>query len=322
MYSKLVGISLSLCWFTISFAQGKYEFEPSQDFPFGLPHPEAPSQLLDFAPLIGESTCESVSRNANQEWGEPVMMTWRFKYIMNGMAVQDETLKEDGRHSGSIRQYIPDSNRWFVHYYSSAGPSTILPAWEGNKREDGNIVLYRDQQAPNGMEGDYRLTFYDISEDRFKWIGEWVTKDESITFPTWRIDCQRTKQKDRSNDRKIILENIKAFSAAYMRGDAEAMAQSYTPDGKIFPGRAKVLEGYDSLLRYWTLGDGVKILKHDISPEEITFVGDAAYDYGYYEGSTQRADGSIAEWKGKYLIIWKKIDGNWKMYLDIWNRVD
>ena len=174
-----------------SFAQGKYSFEPSNEFPFGQPHPDAPEELLDFATLIGESVCTSTTRNAKQEWQEPVSMLWRWKYIMNGMGVQDETLKEDGLHSGSIRQYIPDSTRWFVHYYSSWSPSTQLPTWEGKRTEDEKIILYRDQPAPNGMEGDYRLTFYDISERAFKWVGEWVTKDESFALATWKIDCEK-----------------------------------------------------------------------------------------------------------------------------------
>ena len=65
------------------------------------------------------------------------------------MAVQDETLKSDGKHSGSIRQYLP------------------------------------------GMEGLFRLTFYDITNNGFKWIGEWVNKDETIEYPTWKIDCKK-----------------------------------------------------------------------------------------------------------------------------------
>ena len=118
-------------------------------------------------------------------------MAWRFKYIMNGMAVQDETLKVDGKHSGSIRQYSADSARWYVHYYSSGVVVPSLGTWEGNMQKDGKIVLYRDQTAPNGMEGYYRLTFYDIAKDGFKWIGEWVDKTEKITFPTWKIDCKK-----------------------------------------------------------------------------------------------------------------------------------
>jgi len=182
------------CFSLSAFCQ--YNYDPSAEHPYGLPNPEAPQQILDFAPLIGECDCQSVSRKADQTWAEPVDMVWRFKYIMNGMGVQDETLKADGKHSGSIRQFIADSTRWYVHYYSSGRPSTTLPVWEGNKSEDGNIVLYREQQAPNGMDGFYKITFSDMTDEGFKWLGEWVTKDETISFPTWKIDCTRRNSKD------------------------------------------------------------------------------------------------------------------------------
>ena len=120
----------SICLVNIAFSQ--YEYEPSNENPYGLPNPDAPKELLDFAPLIGECNCKSVSRNADQTWAEPVDMIWRWKYIMNGMGVQDETLKADGKHSGSIRQFIADSTKWYVHYYSS-GLAIDLIAHLGGK---------------------------------------------------------------------------------------------------------------------------------------------------------------------------------------------
>ena len=173
------------------FASAQYNYEPSEDYPFGRINPMARGELENFQPLIGESECGSVTRNPDQSWAEPVPMIWRFKYIMNGMAIQDETLKDDRTHSGSIRQFNSDSLAWYVHYYSVGTASPILPAWEGSKKEDGNIVLYRPQTAPNGMEGYYRLTFFDISEEGFEWIGEWVDLTENIVFPTWKISCQK-----------------------------------------------------------------------------------------------------------------------------------
>ena len=58
-----------------------------------------------------------------------------------------------------------------------------------------------------------------------------------------------------------------------------------------------------------------------IMPEEIVIMGNEAYDYGYYEGQTKNADDSTTSWRGQYVIIWKKEEGDWKMYLDIWNRI-
>tara|TARA_Y100000385_G_C13098342_1_gene642786 strand:+ start:3207 stop:3764 length:558 start_codon:yes stop_codon:yes gene_type:complete len=172
-----------------------YQFDLTIENPFGLPNPEAPEQINDYHPLIGNSKCQSIARNQDQTWGDTLQMIWRWKYISNGMAVQDETLKADGMHSGSIRQFIPDSNRWFVHYYSSGSPSTTLPVWEGNKNENGDIILYKEQKAPNGTDGFYKITFKEITNSSFTWLGEWVDAAETFSYPTWKIYCSKIAPK-------------------------------------------------------------------------------------------------------------------------------
>ncbi len=168
------------------------QYEVSDKNPFGLPNPKAPAQITDFAPMIGKCDCKSQVRNQDQSWADPIDMVWTFKYIMNGMGVQDETVKSDGSHSGSIRQYNADSARWYVHYYASATPISNLSSWEGNlNSEKDKIVLYRPSKAPNGMDGFYRLTFYNFSKKGYNWVGEWVNKEETIAFPTWKIECKR-----------------------------------------------------------------------------------------------------------------------------------
>lgn len=302
-------------------ATGQYAYEPTSEHPYGLPNPAAPQELLDFAPLIGECQCTSIKRKADQTWGEPIDMIWRFKYIMNGMAVQDETLKADGLHSGSIRQFIPDSTRWYVHYYSSGAPTTILPVWEGNKEGEDSIVQYRDQKAPNGMDGFFKITFYDIDTNGFRWLGEWVSADGSVSFPTWKIECSRPPYKGKVEDRQMIVDASKNFSLAYMRSDYEAMADAYTLNAKIFPNNSEIIEGREAIKQRWILPAGSKILHHELVPKEINILGDYAFDYGYYQGTTKTGKGDEVPWKGKYVVVWKKEDGNWKMYLDIWNRV-
>lgn len=176
--------------------QNSYEYAPSAAHPFGLPNPDAPPQIKDYAPLIGECDCKSFARNPDQSWPEkPTEMIWRWKYIMNGFGVQDETLKADGGHSGSIRQFSQDSSKWYVHYYSNKGVTPVLSAWNGNKNEAGDIILYKPQQAPNGMDGFYKITFSNITEDGFNWEGAWVDEGETFIFPTWKIDCKKRKNK-------------------------------------------------------------------------------------------------------------------------------
>ena len=125
----------------------------------------------------------------------------------------------------------------------------------------------------------------------------------------------------KQKDIQQILKNIDAFSQAYMNGDAETIANAYTTDGKIFPNRTDIISGTNDLKKYWTLSEGVKVLHHKITPLEINVVKKTAYDYGYYEGETQRPDGSTVKWKGKYVIVWKKLGKEWKIYLDAWNSL-
>lgn len=142
--------------------------------------------------MIGVSDCLSQTRNKDNSWADEESIIWTFKYIQNGMAVQDETLKPDNKHSGSLRQYSVDSARWYVHYYSNP-PSASLSIWEGNLKED-KIILYNEQKAPNGTEGFYKITFSEISASGFNWLGEWVNKNESFKLPTWKITCKKRKE--------------------------------------------------------------------------------------------------------------------------------
>lgn len=118
-----------------------------------------------------------------------------------------------------------------------------------------------------------------------------------------------------------ILQNIKQFSGYVMTSDYEAIADAYTPDGKIFPDGSEIITGREGIKKYWILPEGVSTSWHNITPLEINVLGEYAHDHGTYEGKTKRKDGTEASWRGKYVIVWKKQDGTWKMYLDIWNRI-
>ena len=181
---------------TIYSLEAQESYKVSAEQPFGKLNPEAPQEIGDYAPLIGICDCVSTKRNPDQSWGTSQKMTWTFKYIMNGTAVQDETLKEDGSHSGSIRQFVADSSKWYVHWFSNRSPSTTFPTWSGGM-EENDIVLYRPQQAPNGMDGQTRLSFKDISSKGFNWVLEWIDEKGTIVYPTWTIECVKRNEADK-----------------------------------------------------------------------------------------------------------------------------
>ena len=125
-----------------------------------------------------------------------------------------------------------------------------------------------------------------------------------------------------TKDIEAILNAIDAFSGYVMEGDYEAIANSYTSDAKILLTGPDIIEGRDKIREYWTPGGISRTVYHKIFPAEISVIEDTAYDMGRYEGRTLQANGEEAEWKGKYVIVWKKIDDSWKIYIDIWNRTN
>jgi len=119
-----------------------------------------------------------------------------------------------------------------------------------------------------------------------------------------------------------ILTNTKDFSNFVMNSDYDSIGRAYTSDAKIFPNNKEIIKGREAIIKYWTLPEGVQTKYHRVNPEEIKILGNEAYDYGYYEGTTLRSIGTESKWKGKYVIIWRKIDQQWKIYLDLWNRIN
>lgn len=118
-----------------------------------------------------------------------------------------------------------------------------------------------------------------------------------------------------------ILKNIKQFSQHYVDGEIAKLARCYTTDGKLFPSNSDIIEGTEAIEKRWQLKEGTRILSHKATPLEIKVVKDTAYDFGYYEGVSVNAAGEEYPFKGKYVIVWKKVDKDWKIYLDIWNQL-
>ena len=112
------------------------------------------------------------------------------------------------------------------------------------------------------------------------------------------------------------------FSAAYMRGDAAAMTDLYTSDAVIFPERSEWITGREAIRRYWTLTPGRRITRHVLSPTRIVVDGQHAYDYGTFEIAGERDGIAWGPSRGKYVVVWRRDAGGWRMQLDIWNSTE
>jgi ketosteroid isomerase-like protein len=121
------------------------------------------------------------------------------------------------------------------------------------------------------------------------------------------------------SDSSAVHEASRAFSAAYLRGDAAAMAASYTDDGAIFPGESDRITGRSAITRCFTLRPGRRVTRHVVTPAHITVDGAHAHDYGVYEIAGEQDGKPWGPFRGKYVAVWRRDRSSWRMVLDIWN---
>jgi ketosteroid isomerase-like protein len=120
-------------------------------------------------------------------------------------------------------------------------------------------------------------------------------------------------------DSAAFHELGRLFSAAYVRGDARAMADLYTADAVIFPERAEAISGPEAIRRYWTLPAGRRITHHKLTSTAIEVDGDHAYEHGTYEIAGENDGTAWGPNHGKYVVVWRREPVGWRMQLDIWN---
>jgi ketosteroid isomerase-like protein len=114
----------------------------------------------------------------------------------------------------------------------------------------------------------------------------------------------------------IINQKNKAFAKAFVTGDSAAMVNNYTVDAKLFPPNEDKVEGRDAIAKLISqyLKYGIK----EFSDSTTAVYGNA--DNVVEEGTLFMGDGKGNTIdKGKYVEVWRKVDGDWKLYTDIWN---
>ena len=120
----------------------------------------------------------------------------------------------------------------------------------------------------------------------------------------------------RSDDvRSSIESGNRAFAAAFLRGDAEAVAELYTEDAQVMPPGAGAVAGRPAIAAFWkgAIDAGVKDLA--LVTEQVESAGDLAYEIGRVRIVAK--DGGVTE--DRYLVVWKRGVGGWRLHRDIWN---
>jgi len=116
--------------------------------------------------------------------------------------------------------------------------------------------------------------------------------------------------------RPAIEAANKEFMAAFARGDAAGIAALYTSTGQVLPPGGDVARGPAAIqaAMQGAIDAGIKQLALNVV--EVETHGDTAHEVGTY--AVKGKDGATLD-QGKYVVVWKKEGGRWKLHRDIWN---
>lgn len=124
-------------------------------------------------------------------------------------------------------------------------------------------------------------------------------------------------------DQLAISAQAKAFSQAFVNGDIETIMAIYSPNAKIINGNDNIENDINVIREYWTpnLKSSWQLKWHKTQSDELIIDGQLASDIGYYSGLSMNEDGRESQFGGAYVIVWRKIDGVWRIHLDMWNDI-
>ncbi len=136
--------------------------------------------------------------------------------------------------------------------------------------------------------------------------------------------CQPAAQKPTVDTGAITaaLDSLnKALIAAVAARDTDAVVGMYADDAHVLPANMPLADGHDAIRAMWvgmlsTPGLELSVTK---STPIITEAGDMIIDIGGYDMKSTGAKGKTMEDVGKYVTIFKKVNGEWKIVVDTFN---
>jgi uncharacterized protein (TIGR02246 family) len=137
---------------------------------------------------------------------------------------------------------------------------------------------------------------------------------------TLAIACGSPATVDLEAEAQAVRERSRQWAAAVAAKDMNAIMDVYAPDAVQMVTNAPSAAGHAAIRSWfesWLMEPGVS---NAFSGEkvEVASSGDMAYERGTYRFTMDTAQGPVED-VGKYLTLWKKVDGRWVAAIDIAN---
>ncbi len=114
-----------------------------------------------------------------------------------------------------------------------------------------------------------------------------------------------------------IQELSNAWSAAFNKGDAAAVAAMYAEDAYVLPPGHDMVKGRAAIQAFWQEAAGQMHNARLVTIDVVSLGPRAAREIGTVTLETKaQPPQQIA---GKYVVVWRKIGGRWRLATDMWN---
>jgi uncharacterized protein (TIGR02246 family) len=129
--------------------------------------------------------------------------------------------------------------------------------------------------------------------------------------------CATTTRVDRASEEQRIRELDRQAQQAIQSKDAATFANLYAVDAVHISANMPIVRGRDAIRNAWAeMLRTPGTVQFGPTRVEVAESGDLAYVLGSYRSSLDMPGGRLDD-RGNYVVIWKKIDGQWKAVADI-----
>lgn len=104
------------------------------------------------------------------------------------------------------------------------------------------------------------------------------------------------------------------LSAALAADDAQAIAELYTEDAWLMPPGTEILKGREAIRGFWRQAIEGGLEELSLETLSVERAGNLAAETGRAR-MVQSGGGG----RSHYVVVWKQVDGAWKLHRDIWN---
>jgi uncharacterized protein (TIGR02246 family) len=135
-----------------------------------------------------------------------------------------------------------------------------------------------------------------------------------------RAQAGSEDQAQAQNDEQAIRDTNTRWLDLIVKKDAAAVAALYTENGAFMAPNAPIATGRAAIQAAWQGMFEMPEVALTFEPDEIVVSssGDMAYDRGTYKFSAAGEGGPMTD-EGKYVVVWRKVDGQWLVAADIFN---